>query len=156
MESAVVTGIRSKVASRSFILATQRTGAIAIMSLSTTSGTLYFNHDASRLLAVPPECHQHAKDLETECRAFVEKLKAFKDLSRKIAADVDEAEKAVEADKERVEELRQRRLSGGNEEERSDELKETIKEKEAKLEQLEQKLEELEHLEMEEALKALA
>lgn len=127
-----------------------------MMSLSTTSGTLYFNHDASRLLAVPPECHQHAKDLEAECRTFVEKLKAFKDLSRKIAADVDEAEKAVEADKERVEELRQKRLSGGNEEERSDELKETIKEKEAKLEQLEQKLEELEQMEMEEALKALA
>jgi len=42
------------------------------MSLSTTSGTLYFNHDASRLLAVPPECHQHAKDLEAECRTFVE------------------------------------------------------------------------------------
>ena len=126
------------------------------MSLSTTSGTLYFNHDASRLLAVPPECHQHAKDLEAECRTFVEKLKAFKDLSRKIAADVDEAEKAVEADKEWAEELRQKRLSGGNEEERSDELKETIMEKEAKLEQLEQKLEELEQLEMEEALKALA
>ena len=83
-------------------------------------------------------------------------LKAFKDLSRKIAADVDEAEKAVEADKEWAEELRQKRLSGGNEEERSDELKETIMEKEAKLEQLEQKLEELEQLEMEEALKALA
>lgn len=83
-------------------------------------------------------------------------LKAFKDLSRKIAADVDEAEKAVEADKEWAEELRQKRLSGGNEEERSDELKETIMEKEAKLEQLEQKLEELEQVEMEEALKALA
>ena len=126
------------------------------MSLSTSSGILYFSHDASRLLAVPPECHQHAKDLEAECRTFVEKLKAFQDHSRKIAADVDEAEKAVEADKKRVEELRQKRLSGGGEEERSDELKEAIKEKEAKLEQLEAKLEELELKEMEDALKALA
>ena len=126
------------------------------MSLTTTSGILYFTQDASRLLAVPPECHQHSKDLEAECRTFVEKLKAFKDLSRKIAADVDEAEKAVEADKKRVEELRKKRLSGGDEEERSDELKETIKEKEAKLEELEAKLEELELKEMEDALKALA
>jgi hypothetical protein len=33
---------------------------------------IYFNEDASRLLAVPPECHQHAKDLEAECLLFVQ------------------------------------------------------------------------------------
>ena len=114
---------------------------------------LYLNEDNSRLLAVPPECHQHSKDLEAECLTFVTKLKEFKELSAKITASASDAETSIKNDQARAEEIRQQMSDG--DQDRESQVRTTLEERKATLQGLEAKLEELELKETEQALAQL-
>ena len=115
---------------------------------------LYLNEDNSRLLAVPPECHQHSKDLEAECRTFVTKLNALKELSVKLTASASDAQASVHEDQARAQEIRQQQISDGDQD-RENEVRTNLEERKAMLQVLEAKLEELELKETEQALAQL-
>mmetsp|Transcript_18702 Transcript_18702/g.41622 ORF Transcript_18702/g.41622 Transcript_18702/m.41622 type:complete len:114 (+) Transcript_18702:711-1052(+) len=113
------------------------------MSISTRRN-FHLDADSSKLLVVPPECHEHAKELKAECLLFAEKTKAFKEITRKISADMIKAGEAVEHDKMRAIGLRLRASDGeGDRNTRREDLERKVRDREMVLRRLAAKLEAL-------------